>query len=75
MYTETFRRGIGAGLRFSCLGSSLGCILELKEKRESWWVKREMESRLYSDQDSTLMSANSLYKEEGRPIPGHAEFL
>ncbi|KRY97390.1 hypothetical protein T4B_354, partial [Trichinella pseudospiralis] len=25
-------------LRFSCLGSSLGCILELKEKRESWWI-------------------------------------
>ena len=46
---------VGASLRLSCLGSSLGCILELKEKRESRRVKREMESRLNSDQDSTLM--------------------
>jgi hypothetical protein len=38
------------GLRLSCLGSSLGCILELKEKRESRWVEREMEPRQYSDQ-------------------------
>ena len=34
-----------------------------------------MESRQYSDQDSTLMSANMLYKEEGRPIPSQAKFL
>jgi hypothetical protein len=66
---------VGAGLQLSCLGSSLGCILELKEKRKSRWVKREMESSLYSDQNSTLMSANMLYKEEGRPIPSHAKFL
>ena len=66
---------VGASLWLSCLGSSLGCILELKEKRESRRVKREMESRLYSDQDSTLMLANMLYKEEGRPIPSHAKFL
>jgi hypothetical protein len=52
-----------------------GYILELKEKRESMRVKREMESRLYSDQDSTLMLANMLYKEEGRLIPSHAKFL
>ena len=49
------RQFVGAGLQLSCLGSSLGCILELKEKRGSRRVKREMESRLYSDQDSTLM--------------------
>jgi hypothetical protein len=66
---------VGAGLRFSCLGLSLGCILELKEKRESRRVKEEMESRLYSDQDSTLMLVNRLYKGEGRPIPSHAKFL
>jgi hypothetical protein len=66
---------VGAGLQLSCLGLSMGCILELKEKRESRRVKREMESRLYSDQDSTLMSANRLYKEEGRAIPSHAKFL
>ena len=64
---------VGASLQFLCLGSSLGCILELKEKRESRQVKREMESRLYSD--STLMLANTLYKEEGRPIPSQAKFL
>ena len=28
-----------------------------------------------SDQGSILMSANTLYKEEGRPIPSHAKFL
>jgi hypothetical protein len=66
---------VGASLRLSYLGSSLGCILELKEKRGSRRVKREMESRQYSDQDSTLMSGNTLYKEEGRPIPSHAKFL
>ena len=66
---------VGAGLQLSCLDSSLGCILELKEKRESRRVKREMESRQYSDQDSTLMSATTLYKEEGRPIPSNAKFL
>ena len=65
---------VGAGLQLSCLGSSLGCILELKEKRESRRVKKEMESRLYSDQGSTLMSANMLYK-EGRPIPSLPKFL
>jgi hypothetical protein len=56
-------------------GFEPGCILELKEKRESRRVKREMESRLYSDQDSTLMSAKMLYKEEERPIPSHTKFL
>jgi hypothetical protein len=66
---------VGAGLWLSCLGLSLGCILKLKEKRESRRVKNEMESRLNSDQDSTLMLANTLYKEEGRPIPNHAKFL
>jgi hypothetical protein len=60
---------VGAGLQLSCLGSSLGYILELKEKRESRWVEREMEPRQYSDQGSTLMSANTLYKEEGGPFP------
>ena len=45
---------VGAGLRLSCLGSSLGGILELKEKRESRQVEREMESRQYSDQDSNV---------------------
>ena len=66
---------VGAGLWLSCMGLSLGCILELKEKRESRRVKREMESRLYSDQDSTLISANKLHKEERRPIPSHTKFL
>ena len=45
---------VGAGLRLSCLGSSLGGILELKEKRESRRVEREMEPRQYSDQDSNF---------------------
>jgi hypothetical protein len=49
-------------------------ILELEEKRESGG-REIMESRQYSDQDSTLMSANMLYKEEGRPIPSQAKFL
>ena len=49
-------------------------ILELEEKRESRG-REIMESRQYSDQDSTLMSANMLYKEEGRPIPSQAKFL
>jgi hypothetical protein len=31
---------VGAGLRLSCLGSSLGGILELKEKRESRQVEK-----------------------------------
>lgn len=66
---------VGAGLWLSCLGLSLGCILELKEKRESRQVEREMEPGQYSDQGSTLMSENTLYKEEGRPIPSHAKFL
>jgi hypothetical protein len=46
-----------------------------KKKRGSRRIKKEMESRLNSDQDSTLMLANTLYKEEGRPIPNHAKFL
>ena len=46
---------VGEGLWLSCLGSSLGYILKLKEKRESRRVNNEMESRLNSDQDSTLM--------------------
>jgi hypothetical protein len=29
----------------------------------------------HSDQGSILMSTNTLYKEEGRPIPSHAKFL
>ena len=66
---------VGAGLQLSCLGSSLGCILELKEKRESRWVEKEMDPRQYFDQGLTLMSANTLYKEEGRPIPSQAKFL
>jgi hypothetical protein len=48
--------------------------LELKEKRESRCVEREMEPRQYSDQGSTLMPLNTLYKGKGRPIPGHAKF-
>ena len=28
-----------------------------------------------SDQGSTLMAADTLYKGEGRPIPSHAKFL
>ena len=72
-----FDRGIivRASPQLSSLGSRLGCILELKEKRESRRVEREMEPRQYSDQGSALMSANTLYKEEGRPIPSHAKFL
>jgi hypothetical protein len=35
----------------------------------------ETELRQDSDQSSTLISANTLYKEEGRPIPSHAKFL
>jgi hypothetical protein len=54
---------------------SLGCTSELKENRESRRVEREMEPRQYSDQGSTLMLANTLYKEEERPIPSHAKFL
>jgi hypothetical protein len=49
--------------------------LELKEKRESRWVEKEMDPRQYFDQGLTLMSANTLYKEEGRPIPSQAKFL
>ena len=45
---------VGAGLRLSCLGSSLGGILELKEKREYRLVEREMEPRQYIDQDSNV---------------------
>ena len=48
------RSGVEAGLQLSCLGSSLGGILELKEKRESRRVEREMEPRQYSDQDSNV---------------------
>jgi hypothetical protein len=33
-------RSVGAGLWLSCPGSSLGGILELKEKRESRWVEK-----------------------------------
>jgi hypothetical protein len=66
---------VGAGLRLSCLGSSLGGILELKKKRESRRVEREMEPRQDSDQGSTLMVVNTLYKGEGRSIPSHAKFL
>ena len=46
--------GVGADLWLSCLGSSLGGILELNKKRESRWVEREMEPRQYSDQDSNF---------------------
>jgi hypothetical protein len=45
---------VGAGLRLSYLGLSLGGILELKEKREFRQVEREMEPRQYSDQDSNV---------------------
>ena len=66
---------VGAGLRLSCLGLSLEGILELKEKRESRQVEREMDPRQYSDQGSSLMVADTLYKGEGRPIPSQAKFL
>ena len=39
-------------------------------KREKEWKQEK-----YSDQGSILMSANNLYKEEGRPIPSQAKFL
>jgi hypothetical protein len=29
----------------------------------------------FPDQNSTLMSGNMLYKEEGRPIPSHSKSL
>jgi hypothetical protein len=45
---------VGAGLWLSCLGLSLGGILEMKEKSESRQVEREMEPRHYSDQDSNV---------------------
>jgi hypothetical protein len=44
---------VGAGLRLSCLGSSLGGIFELKEK-ETRRREREMEPRQYSDQGSNF---------------------
>jgi hypothetical protein len=66
---------VGVSLQLSCLGSSLGGILELKEEREFRREERKMEPRQYSDQGSTLMLANTPYKEEGRPIRSHAKFL
>ena len=66
---------VGASLRLSCRGSSLGGILELKGKSESRQVEREMKPRPYSDQGYTLMVVDRLYKGEGRPIPSQAKFL
>jgi hypothetical protein len=53
----------------------MGGILELKEKESRQKREREMEPRQDSDQGSTLMVADMLYKGEGRPIPSHAKFL
>ena len=72
---KTKQMAVGAGLRLSCLGSSLGGILELKEKESRQKRERDMEPRQDSDQGSTLMAADTLYKGEGRPIPSHAKFL
>ena len=64
---------VGAGLRLSCLGLSLGYNLELKEretrqKRERW------------NQDRILIKAqmfnNKIYAyKEREAIPSHAKFL
>jgi hypothetical protein len=49
--------------------------LELKEKESRRKREREKEPRGDSDQDSTLMEVDTIYKGEGRPIPSHAKFL
>jgi hypothetical protein len=50
------------------------CILELKEK-ESRQKRERNGTKTDSDQGSTLMAVDMLYKGEGRPIPSHTKFL
>ena len=65
------------------LGPACGSHVRVWAWEASWsWKKRnlggrerEMEPIQDSDQGSTLMAADTLYKGEGRPIPSHAKFL
>jgi hypothetical protein len=50
-------------------------ILETWKRRGARLREIRKEPRQGSAQGSILMSANTLYKEKGRPIPGQAKFL
>jgi hypothetical protein len=54
-----------------------GRHLGIWKKRGNLATRERMEPRQIkkSDQSSTLMLVNTLYKEEGRPIPSHAKFF
>ena len=50
-------------------------ILESGREEGARQTRERCNQDSHSDQGSILMSANTLYKEEGRPIPSHAKFL